>query len=191
MNYIWHYKEPERNWQEDAGRLARELGMNPAFGKLLLDRGITTAGEARKFFRPSLTDLHDPYLFKDMAAAVQRLNSAMGHKERILVYGDYDVDGVTAVALVYRFLQQFYSNIDYYIPDRYEEGYGVSRQGIDWAAEEGVKLIIVLDCGIKAVEEVRYAKQKGIDFIICDHHVPDRVLPPAVAILNAKREDDT
>ena len=191
MNYIWHYKEPERNWQEDAGRLARELGMNPAFGKLLLDRGITTAGEARKFFRPSLTDLHDPYLFRDMAAAVQRLNSAMGHKERILVYGDYDVDGVTAVALVYRFLQQFYSNIDYYIPDRYEEGYGVSRQGIDWAAEEGVKLIIVLDCGIKAVEEVRYAKQKGIDFIICDHHVPDRVLPPAVAILNAKREDDT
>ena len=191
MNYIWHYKEPERNWQEDAGRLARELGMNPAFGKLLLDRGITTAGEARKFFRPSLTDLHDPYLFKDMAAAVQRLNSAMGHKERILVYGDYDVDGVTAVALVYRFLQQFYSNIDYYIPDRYEEGYGVSRQGIDWAAEEGVKLIIVLDCGIKAVEEVRYAKQKGIDFIICDHHVPDRVLPLAVAILNAKREDDT
>lgn len=191
MNYIWHYKEPERNWQEDAGRLARELGMNPAFGKLLLDRGITTAGEARKFFRPSLTDLHDPYLFKDMAAAVQRLNSAMGHKERILVYGDYDVDGVTAVALVYRFLQQFYSNIDYYIPDRYEEGYGVSRQGIDWAAEEGVKLIIVLDCGIKAVEEVGYAKQKGIDFIICDHHVPDRVLPPAVAILNAKREDDT
>ena len=191
MNYIWHYKEPERNWQEDAGRLARELGMNPAFGKLLLDRGITTAGEARKFFRPSLTDLHDPYLFKDMAAAVQRLNSAMGHKERILVYGDYDVDGVTAVALVYRFLQQFYSNIDYYIPDRYEEGYGVSRQGIDWAAEEGVKLIIVLDCGIKAVEEVMYAKQKGIDFIICDHHVPDKVLPPAVAILNAKREDDT
>ena len=191
MNYIWHYKEPERNWQEDAGRLARELGMNPAFGKLLLDRGITTAGEARKFFRPSLTDLHDPYLFRDMAAAVQRLNSAMGHKERILVYGDYDVDGVTAVALVYRFLQQFYSNIDYYIPDRYEEGYGVSRQGIDWAAEEGVKLIIVLDCGIKAVEEVKYAKQKGIDFIICDHHVPDRVLPPAVAILNAKREDDT
>ena len=191
MNYIWHYKEPERNWQEDAGRLARELGMNPAFGKLLLDRGITTAEEARKFFRPSLTDLHDPYLFRDMAAAVQRLNSAMGHKERILVYGDYDVDGVTAVALVYRFLQQFYSNIDYYIPDRYEEGYGVSRQGIDWAAEEGVKLIIVLDCGIKAVEEVRYAKQKGIDFIICDHHVPDRVLPPAVAILNAKREDDT
>ena len=191
MNYIWHYKEPERNWQEDARRLARELGMNPTFGKLLLDRGITTAGEARKFFRPSLTDLHDPYLFKDMAAAVERLNSAMGHKERILVYGDYDVDGVTAVALVYRFLQQFYSNIDYYIPDRYEEGYGVSRQGIDLAAEEGVKLIIVLDCGIKAVEEVMYAKQKGIDFIICDHHVPDRVLPPAVAILNAKREDDT
>lgn len=191
MNYIWQYKEPERDSQEKANSLAKELGINPTLGKLLLDRGISTAAEARKFFRPQLTDLPDPFLFRDMEVAVKRLNDALGRKERILVYGDYDVDGVTAVALVYKFLQQYYSNIGYYIPDRYEEGYGVSRQGIDYAEETGVKLIIVLDCGIKAVEEIRYAKSKGIDFIICDHHVPDDVLPPAVAILNAKRQDDT
>ena len=128
---------------------------------------------------------------KDMDVAVERLNRAMGRKERILVYGDYDVDGTTAVALVYKFIQQYYSNIDYYIPDRYNEGYGVSMQGVDYAAETGVKLVIVLDCGIKAVEEIAYAREKGIDFIICDHHVPDEVLPPAVAILNAKRFDNT
>lgn len=191
MNYIWQYKEPERDSQEKANSLAKELGISPTLGKLLLDRGISTAAEARKFFRPQLSDLPDPFLFKDMAVAVKRLNDALGRKERILVYGDYDVDGVTAVALVYKFLQQYYSNIDYYIPDRYEEGYGVSCQGIDYAEECGVKLIIVLDCGIKAVEEIQYAKSKGIDFIICDHHVPDDVLPPAVAILNAKRVDDT
>ena len=127
----------------------------------------------------------------DMDVAVDRLNDAMGRKERIMVYGDYDVDGCTAVALVYKFLQQFYSNIDYYIPNREGEGYGVSRQGIDYAAENGVKLIIVLDCGIKAIDEIAYAKQRGIDFIICDHHVPDDELPPAVAILNPKRTDST
>lgn len=126
----------------------------------------------------------------DMQVAVDRLNQALGRKERIMVYGDYDVDGCTAVALVYKFLSQFYSNIDFYIPDRYEEGYGISRKGIDFAAEMGVKLIIVLDCGIKAVEEVAYAREKGIDFIICDHHVPDDELPPAVAILNPKRHDN-
>lgn len=127
----------------------------------------------------------------DMDVAVERLNLAMGRKERILVYGDYDVDGTTAVALVFKFLQQFYSNIDYYIPDRYNEGYGVSKKGVDYAYSTGVKLVIVLDCGIKAVEEISYAKEKGIDFIICDHHVPDEVLPPAAAILNAKRPDST
>lgn len=191
MNYIWQYKEPERDSQEKANSLAKELGINPTLGKLLLDRGITSETEARKFFRPQLTDLLDPFLFKDMAVAIKRLNDALGRKERILVYGDYDVDGVTAVALVYKFLQQYYSNIDYYIPDRYEEGYGVSKQGIDYAEESGVKLIIVLDCGIKAIEEIQYAKSRGIDFIICDHHVPDDTLPPAVAILNAKRTDGT
>lgn len=128
---------------------------------------------------------------KDMDVAVDRLNDAMGRKERILVYGDYDVDGCTAVALVYKFLQQFYSNIEYYIPDRYNEGYGVSKQGIDYAYENGVKLIIILDCGIKAIEEIAYAKSLGIDFIICDHHVPDDVMPEAVAILNPKRTDDS
>ena len=154
-------------------------------------RGISTVQEAKKFFRPQLNDLLDPFLFRDMDKAVDRLNEALGKKERILVYGDYDVDGCTAVALVYKFLQQFYSNVDYYIPDRNEEGYGVSHKGVDYAHETGVKLIIVLDCGIKAIEEISYAKSLGIDFIICDHHVPDNELPPAVAILNAKREDAT
>jgi single-stranded-DNA-specific exonuclease len=160
-------------------------------GKLLVERGISTPEEARHFFRPQLTELLDPFLFKDMRAAVDRLNEALGRKERILVYGDYDVDGVTAVALVYKFLHQYCTNIDYYIPDRYEDGYGVSHKGVDYAYETGVKLIIVLDCGVKAIEEVEYAKKLGIDFIICDHHVPDKVLPPAVAILNAKRSDHT
>ena len=191
MNYIWQYQEPERASQEKAILLAKELGINPTLGKLLVDRGIETSADAKKFFRPQLTDLLDPFLFKDMGVAVKRINEALGRKERILVYGDYDVDGVTAVALVYRFLQQYSTNIDYYIPDRYEEGYGVSKQGIDYAEESGVKLIIVLDCGIKAIEEIKYAKEKGIDFIICDHHVPDDILPPAVAILNAKRKDAT
>lgn len=171
--------------------MAQELGISPILGQLLVQRGITKAGDAKKFFRPQLPDLHDPFLMKDMDRAVERLNQAMGRKERILVYGDYDVDGTTAVTLVYKFLQQFYSNIDYYIPDRYNEGYGVSQKGVDYAYETGVKLVIVLDCGIKAVEEIGYAKSKGIDFIICDHHVPDEVLPPAVAILNPKRFDST
>ena len=191
MNYIWQYDEPERNSQEIANSLAKELDIDPALGKLLLDRGIKTSGEARAFFRPQLTTLLDPFLFRDMATAVKRMNEALGRKERILIYGDYDVDGVTAVALVYKFLLQYYSNIDFYIPDRNDEGYGVSLRGIDYAVETDVKLIIVLDCGIKAVKEIQYAKEHGIDFIICDHHVPDDELPPAVAILNAKRTDDT
>ena len=167
------------------------MGISPILGRLLVERGITSMAAARKFFRPQLQDLHDPFLMKDMDKAVERLNKAMGKKERILIYGDYDVDGTTAVALVYKFIQQFYSNIDYYIPDRYNEGYGVSMKGVDYAARTGVKLVIVLDCGIKAVEEIAYAREKGIDFIICDHHVPDETLPPAVAILNAKRADNT
>ena len=191
MNFKWNYQPPIQEQIEAAKALAREAGISPILGKLLLKRGITSAAEAKRFFRPQLNELHDPFLMKDMSAAVERLNQAMGKKERILVYGDYDVDGVTSVALVYKFILQFYSNIDYYIPDRYEEGYGVSKRGIDYAYETGVKLIIVLDCGIKAVEAIGYAKEKGIDFIICDHHVPDEVLPPAVAILNAKRKDAT
>ena len=191
MNHKWNYQPPSQEQTEAAKALAKETGINPVLCKLLLERGITSAAEAKRFFHPQLSELHDPFLMKDMSIAVERLNQAMGKKERILVYGDYDVDGTTAVALVYKFLQQFYSNIDYYIPDRYNEGYGVSVKGVDYAYETGVKLIIVLDCGIKAVEEIAYAKEKGIDFIICDHHVPDDVLPPAVAILNAKRPDAT
>lgn len=190
MIYKWTYEEPTADETAAATALAREVNIHPALGRLLLKRGIKTATEARRFFRPQLSDLHDPFLMNDMQVAVDRLNQALGRKEHIMVYGDYDVDGCTAVALVYKFLSQFYSNIDFYIPDRYEEGYGISHKGIDFAAEMGVKLIIVLDCGIKAVEEVAYAREKGIDFIICDHHVPDDELPPAVAILNPKRHDN-
>ena len=191
MQFKWNYEPPTPEKQLAAKELAEKIGMSPVLAGLLIQRGIKTESSAKRFFRPMLNELIDPFLMNDMDVAVDRLNDAMGRKERIMVYGDYDVDGCTAVALVYKFLQQFYSNIEYYIPSRYEEGYGVSKKGIEYAAEAGVKLIIVLDCGIKAVEEVAYAKSLGIDFIICDHHVPDEVMPPAVAILNAKREDST
>ncbi len=190
MNYKWTYEAPTPEDAAAEALLARETGVHPALGRLLWRRGITTTAEARRFFRPQLTDLHDPFLMNDMQKAVDRLNAALCRNERILVYGDYDVDGCTAVALVYKFLVKFYSNIDFYIPDRYDEGYGISKKGVDFAAECGVKLIIVLDCGIKAVEEIAYAKSLGIDFIICDHHVPDDVLPDAAAILNPKRKDN-
>lgn len=191
MQFKWNYTPPADTQVNAAKDLGEKLGISPILASLLIRRGITTESAAKRFFRPLLADLINPFLMKDMDAAVDRLNDAMGHKERILVYGDYDVDGCTAVALVYKFLRQFYSNIDYYIPDRYDEGYGVSKKGIDFAKETGVKLIIILDCGIKAIEEITYAKEQGIDFIICDHHVPDEVMPPAVAILNPKRPDDS
>ncbi|MBO5699078.1 MAG: single-stranded-DNA-specific exonuclease RecJ [Bacteroidaceae bacterium] len=191
MIYKWNYECPTPEVVELEEQLAREVGVHPALGHLLVNRGFTTPHEVKRFFRPQLSDLHNPFLMNDMQLAVDRLNEAIGQKERIWVYGDYDVDGCTAVALVYKFLQQFTSNIDYYIPDRYDEGYGVSFKAIDYAYEMGAKLIVVLDCGIKAVEEIAYAKTKGIDFIICDHHVPDDVLPDAVAILNPKRLDNT
>ena len=191
MTYNWTFDELSPEKLQQATDLAKQLGISPVLGKLLMERGIESVESARKFFRPQLTDLLDPFLLVDMDKAVARLNVALGRKERILVYGDYDVDGCTAVALVYKFLRQYSSNIDYYIPDRNEEGYGVSIKGVDYASETGVKLIIVLDCGIKAVDEIAYAKERGIDFIICDHHVPGDILPPAVAILNAKRLDDT
>lgn len=191
MQFKWNYEPPTPDRQQAANELAEKIGMSPVMAGLLIQRGIKTESAAKRFFRPMLNELIDPFLMNDMDVAVDRLNDAMGHKERIMVYGDYDVDGCTAVALVYKFLQQFYSNIDYYIPNREEEGYGVSRKGIEYAAETGVKLIIVLDCGIKAIDEIAYAKSLGVDFIICDHHVPDEVMPPAVAILNPKREDST
>uniref|UniRef100_A0AB33IU64 Single-stranded-DNA-specific exonuclease RecJ n=4 Tax=unclassified Prevotella TaxID=2638335 RepID=A0AB33IU64_9BACT len=190
MHFKWNYKSPTPDEIQAAKDLGGKLNMSPVLAQLLIRRGITTESAAKRFFRPQLADLINPFIMKDMDVAVDRLNDAMGHKERILVYGDYDVDGCTAVALVYKFLQQFYSNIDYYIPDRYDEGYGVSKKGIDYAKETGVKLIIILDCGIKAIEEIAYAKSLGIDFIICDHHVPDETMPDAVAILNPKRPDD-
>lgn len=191
MGQKWIYQPPTNKEKEEAERLAEELDMSPILCNLLLKRGIRTVAEAKQFFRPKLSNLHDPFLMKEMRTAVDRLNKALGRKERILVYGDYDVDGTTAVALVYKFLQQFSSNIDYYIPDRNEDGYGISRRGIDYASSTGVKLVIVLDCGIKAIEEIAYAKSKGIDFIVCDHHVPDEEMPCAVAILNPKRPDST
>ena len=191
MHFKWNYEPPTSDQRKAAEELGQKMGVSPVIAFLLLRRGITTESAAKRFFRPQLADLINPFLMKDMDAAVDRLNDAMGRKERILVYGDYDVDGCTAVALVYKFLRQFYSNIDYYIPDRYDEGYGVSKKGIDHAKATGVKLIIILDCGIKAVKEIEYAKSLGIDFIICDHHVPDDELPPAVAILNPKRPDDS
>ncbi len=190
MHFKWKYDAPTPEEQKAAKELGDKLSISPILGQLLIKRGITTESAAKRFFRPQLSDLINPFLMKDMDVAVDRLNDAMGRKERILVYGDYDVDGCTAVALVYKFLQQFYSNIDYYIPDRYDEGYGVSNKGIEYAQRTGVKLVIILDCGIKANEQIAYAKSLGIDFIICDHHVPDEVMPPAVAILNPKRPDD-
>ena len=191
MRFKWNYEPPTSEQQQAASELAEKLNISPVLAMLLIKRGITTESAAKRFFRPQLSDLINPFLMKDMDLAVDRLNDAMGRKERILVYGDYDVDGCTSVALVYKFLRQYYSNIDYYIPDRYDEGYGVSQKGLSYAKETGVKLIIILDCGIKAVKEIEYAKTIGIDFIICDHHMPDETLPPAVAILNPKCEDDT
>ena len=191
MHFKWTYTPTSESEEDAAQTLAHKLNIAPVLARLLLRRGITTESAAKRFFRTQLTDLINPFLMKDMDLAVDRLNDAIGRKERILVYGDYDVDGCTAVALVYKFLQQFYSNIDYYIPDRYDEGYGISEKSINHAHETGVSLIIILDCGIKAIKEIAYAKSLGIDFIICDHHVPDETLPDAVAILNPKRNDDS
>lgn len=191
MNHQWKYQPPTPETKEAAKTLADAIGIHPILGLLLLRRGIRTPQEAKKFFHPQLSDLYDPFRMKDMDRAVARLNEAVGMKEKILVYGDYDVDGCTAVTLVYKFLHAIYSNVDYFIPDRYEDGYGISRQIIDRASALGVKLIIILDCGIKAVDEIAYAKSRGIDFIICDHHVPDDILPPACAVLDPKRKDET
>ena len=169
--------------------LADKLGIGLPVAKLLVQRGISTFEEARKFFRPDLNELHDPFLMEDMEAAVERIDRAIQNEENILVYGDYDVDGTTSVALMSTFLKSRYPNVATYIPDRYEEGYGVSFRGIDFAADNDISLIIALDCGIKAIEKVAYAKEKGIDFIICDHHRPGKEIPQAVAVLDPKRND--
>lgn len=191
MTRKWNYEPLTSEEQRLENDLAHHYAGAPVISELLVQRGITTVDEAERFFHPSLRYLHDPFLMPGMDRAVERLNKALGSKERILVYGDYDVDGTTAVALVYKYIRNFYSNIDYYIPTRDDEGYGISNAVIDMAAEQGVKLIIILDCGIKANAEIAYARSLGIDFIICDHHVPDEELPDAVAILNPKLEGST
>lgn len=175
--------------QKEIHRLSKELKVEPLIAHLLLQRGITDYTEAKSFFRPQLDDLHDPFLMKDMDKAVDRIEKAIENQENILIYGDYDVDGTTAVALVSSYLQESYPNVATYIPDRYSEGYGVSFQGIDFAEDNGFDLIVALDCGVKAIDKVVYAKEKGIDFIICDHHRPGPELPNAIAVLDPKRED--
>ena len=196
MNYTWNIRRLTAQEEALQQQLERELKISSAAARMLVVRDIQSAEEARQFIRPSLDKLHDPFLMKDMDKAVERLHQAITQGEKILIYGDYDVDGTTAVALMYRFLQNLASNLspltfnlDYYIPDRYTEGYGVSQQGIDYAAAQGCSLIITLDCGIKAVEKIAYANSKGIDVIVCDHHTPGDELPAAVAVLNMKRHD--
>ncbi len=186
----------EKNWviksqgaEAETIALSRSLAVALPLASLLVQRGIRTFDEAKAFFRPDLNDLHDPFLMKDMDLAVERISSALKNNEKVLVYGDYDVDGTTAVSLVYSFLKDHFSGIDYYIPNRYSEGYGVSKGGIDFAVENGFSLIIALDCGIKANEKVEYAKSRGVDFIICDHHTPGDMIPDACAVLDPKRAD--
>ena len=174
---------------ETVAQLSTELGIDGVLAELLVQRGVTTFEEARSFFRPRLEDLHDPFLMTDMDKAVERLHKAIVEGEKILVYGDYDVDGTTAVAQVYSFIKMFSQNVSFYIPDRYDEGYGLSYKALDWAGDNGVNLVITLDCGIKAIDKVEYARTKDIEVIICDHHLPEEELPAAVAILDPKRED--
>lgn len=187
MKYRWKYRGGKN--PDAIATFARQLNIYPILADLLMQRGIDNFDKAKAFFRPQLEELHDPFLMKDMDVAVDRLVKAIDGKERIMVYGDYDVDGSSAVATFYGFLSKFYDGLIYYIPDRYGEGYGVSEKGIDFAHEKGITLIVSLDCGIKATAKIQRAKDLGIDFIICDHHNPPEVLPPAVAILDPKRKD--
>ena len=186
MTTRWNLKPKSQN---STKKLEEELGINPILVELLHQRGIQTFEEAKSFFRPNRNQIHDPFLMKDMDKAVERIFTAFEKNERILVYGDYDVDGTTAVSLVFTFLQKYHSELEYYIPNRYTEGYGISYQGIDYANENGFDLIIALDCGIKAIDKIDYANERNIDFIICDHHRPGNKIPNAVAILDPKRED--
>ena len=186
QEYRWEVKEVDEAAVE---ALHQSLKINPLLCRLLVSRGITTYDEAFKFFRPKLSDLHDPFLMKDMDAAIARIELAIQKKERVLVYGDYDVDGTTSVALVFTFFKDLLEDLGHYQPDRYKEGYGISTASIDFAKDNGYSLIIALDCGIKAVEKVNYAKEKGIDYIICDHHLPNDEIPAAIAVLDPKRKD--
>jgi single-stranded-DNA-specific exonuclease len=187
MNKRWTVRENVDD--ELVKKLAADLNIDTVLSTLLVNRGINTFEEARYFFRPDQRHLHDPFLMKDMEKAIERIEDAMAAGEKILVYGDYDVDGTTAVATVYGFLKERYEQLEYYIPDRYKEGYGISTQGIDYAADNGFTLIIALDCGIKSVDKIEYANTRGVDFIICDHHLPGAELPAAIAVLDPKRND--
>ncbi len=187
MEYVW--KQKPKTSQTAIEKLGKEINVNPTLANMLINRGVESFEQAKDYFRPSLSQLHDPFLMKDMDAAVNRIEKAVKNQEKILVYGDYDVDGTTAVALMYSFLKGFYPHVDFYIPDRYKEGYGISERGVRFAAENGFSLVIALDCGIKAMDKVKLAKELGVDFIICDHHTPGDRLPEAVAVLDAKRED--
>jgi len=190
MKYSWQIQTLTDEQQALRDSLASELHISPVAAALLVRRGITSRAEASAFVHPSLSQLHDPMLMLGMPEAERRLSEAIDCGEKILIYGDYDVDGTTAVALMYRFLSAFYTNIDYYIPDRYTEGYGISFRGVDYAQEQGCTLIIALDCGIKSTDKVEYARLRGIDFIICDHHMPGSDIPQAVAVLDSKQADD-
>lgn len=187
MAYRWT-ASPKLNDQK-VEQLAELINVSPVIARLLLQRGVETFEQAKKFFRPQLTDLHDPFLMKDMDRAIDRIILALHRGERILVYGDYDVDGTTSVSIVFSYFRNFTDNIEYYIPDRYKEGYGISKIGIDYASETGVSLIIALDCGTRSIDLIAYASSKNIDFIVCDHHLPGDELPDAVALLNPKRAD--
>lgn len=187
MNKRWIIKD--QGSDEDVKKLAEELNIHEVLARLLVQRGVKTFEQAKSFFRPQLQDLHDPFLMKDMNFAVERIEKAIQHNEKILIYGDYDVDGTTSVALMYSFLREIYPQVGYYVPDRYGEGYGISHKGIDFAEDNGIGLVIALDCGIKAIDKVKYAKGKNIDFIICDHHYPDVTIPDATAVLDPKRPD--
>jgi len=188
MEKVWNLKKQKGNINE-IKHLSAALNVNMTIARLLVQRGINTFNEAKAFFRPRLSDLHDPFLMKDMEKAVMRVEQAIQNQEKVMVYGDYDVDGTTSVALMYTFLKSRISHIEYYIPDRYSEGYGISPKSIDYAVNNGFTLIIALDCGIKAVEKIKNAKERGLDFVICDHHNPDDEVPPAVAVLDAKQQD--
>lgn len=190
MKYSWQIQTLTGEQQALRDKLAAELHISPVAAALLVRRGISSREEASAFVHPSLSQLHDPMLMLGMHEAEQRLSQAIDNGEKILIYGDYDVDGTTAVALMYRFLKAFYTNIDYYIPDRYTEGYGISFRGVDYAQEQGCTLIIALDCGIKSVDKVEYARLRNIDFIICDHHTPGDEIPKAVAVMDSKQADD-
>ena len=191
MNYKWNYQPPTEQKSQKADELSQETGINPILCRLLIDRGVTTAEEAKRFFRPSLTDLHDPFLMDGMDKAVERINQALGRKERILVYGDYDVDGITSTAIFVKYLRALGADVIWHLPTREGEGYGLNVTAVQEIADAGAKILVTVDCGISGNEEVDFAKQLGMRVVVTDHHSPDLVIPNADAVVNPKRADDT